>query len=263
MRLDLRTAINVTIAALVIVVASGMFAKADLSDPTLSVYYNFDGEGETVIDGSINGNNGTIVGNVSRVEGVYDKAIALEVDTNTWINMNGPEFKNGPLDGFTIAVWINHTGSSSPQTLLNAVGTDHVNGLYHMEIRTAGFRFFHRDGTNTTVFNINPGPVIEANTWVHFAGTYDSVSGDIKLYIGGEETHTATGGGKLSNNWGVIAGIGHHDNGRWFIGLLDDYFLYGRALTQDEIMDVMIGGLTAVEPEGKLTTTWGSIKYQR
>jgi hypothetical protein len=261
MRFDLIKLFLVCSAVFAIIGTFAISAQADLSDPTLSVYYSFDEEGETVVDGSINGNDGTIVGNVSREEGVYDLAIALE--TNTWIDMNGPEFKNGPVDGFTLAVWINHTGSGSPQTLLDAIGTDHENGLFHFEIRPAGFRFFHRDGTNTAVFNINPGPVIEGNKWVHFSGTYDSESGDAKTYIDGEETHSAAGTGKLSNNWGVSAGIGHHKNGRWFEGLLDEFYIFGRALSADEVMDVMNGALLAVEPEGKLATTWASIKSHR
>ncbi len=261
MRFDLIKWFYVSIAVIVIMGIGTIPTKADLNDPTLSVYYSFDGDGEVVKDGSINGNDGKIVGNVNREDGVYDLAVALETDT--WIDMNGPEFKNGPVDGFTLAVWVNHTGSGDPQTLLDAIGTDHASGLFHMEIRTGGFRFFHRDGTNTTVFNINPGPVIEANTWVHFAGTYDSGNGEVKMYINGEETHSATGSGKLSNNWGVSAGIGHHKNGRWFEGLLDEYYIYNRALPVDEIKQVMDGVVTAVEPTAKLTTTWGNIKSHR
>ena len=261
MRFDLIKWFYVSIAVIVIMGIGIIPTKADLNDPTLSVYYSFDGDSEVVKDGSINGNDGKIVGNVSREDGVYDLAVALETDT--WIDMNGPEFKNGPVDGFTLAVWVNHTGSGDPQTLLDAIGTDHASGLFHMEIRTGGFRFFHRDGTNTTVFNINPGPVIEANTWVHFAGTYDSGNGEVKMYINGEETHSAAGSGKLSNNWGVSAGIGHHKNGRWFEGLLDEYYIYNRALPVDEIKQVMDGVVTAVEPTAKLTTTWGNIKSHR
>ena len=261
MRFDLIKWFYVSVAVFVMMGAGVMSAKADLSDPTLSVYYGFDGTGETVKDGSINGNDGKIVGDVMREKGVFGDAVALE--TNTWVDMNGPEFKNLPVDGFTIAVWVNHTGSSDPQTLLDAIGTDHGSGLFHMEIRTGGFRFFHRDGTNTTVFNINPGPVIEANKWVHFAGTYDSGNGEVKTYIDGEETHSATGSGKLATNWGVSAGIGHHKNGRWFEGLLDEYYIFNRALPVDEIMDVMNGALLAVEPADKLATTWGSIKSHR
>ena len=249
---------HVYFAILIIIVACALSVQADLKDPALSVYYSFDKEGETVEDGSLSGNDGKVVGNAKWEKGVIGKAIALE--PNVWIDMNGPEFKNGPVDGFTLAVWVNHTGAEGVQTLLDAIGTAHPSGLYHMEIRPAGFRFFHRNDANADVFNINPGPVIEADKWVHFAGTYDSDSGDAKTYIDGEETHAAKGNGKLSDNWGVSAGIGHHKNGRWFAGLLDEYYLFGRALSAAEIKQLMDGEFLAVEPEDKLTITWGSIK---
>lgn len=247
-----------SLAILIVFGACVVSVQSDLSDPALSVYYSFDDEGNTVKDGSKNGNDGTVQGNAKWENGVIGKAIQLEM--NVWINMNGPEFQNGPVDGFTLAVWVNHTGSANPQTLLDAVGTTIESGLYHMEIRPGGFRFFHRNETNTEVFNINPGPVIDAGKWVHFAGTYDSDSGDVKTYIDGEETHSAKGTGKLSAEWGTNAGIGHHKNDRWFAGLLDEYYLFGRALSEDEINQVKDGEFLSVAPEGKLTTTWGNIK---
>ena len=192
--------IHISFVIVVIMGACVLSTQADLKDPTLSVYYSFDEEGETVKDGSPNGNDGTVEGNATWEKGVFGSAIALA--PQVWINMNGPEFQNGPEDGLTLAVWVNHTGTQGTQTLLDAIGNGHASGLYHVEIRAGGVRFFHRDETNTNVFQINPGPVIEANKWVHFAGTYDSVSGDIKTYIDGKETHSGQGNGKLSADWG-------------------------------------------------------------
>lgn len=232
--------------------------QADLKDPTLSVYYSFDEEDADVKDGSPNGNDGTVEGNAKWEKGVIGSAIALA--SGVWINMNGPEFENAPEEGFTLAVWVNHTGTQGTQTLLDAIGNGHGSGLYHVEIKAGGLRFFHRDHTNTTIFQINPGPVIEAKKWVHFAGTYDSKGGDIKTYIDGKETHSGKGNGKLSPDWGVTAGIGQHKNGRWYEGLLDEYYLFGRALSEDEINQVKDGEFLDVEPKDKLATTWGSIK---
>ena len=208
MYIDIRKKLTIYLTVLILLGTCVLSIQADLNDPTLSVYYSFDEESKTVKDGSKNGNDGEVEGNAKWEKGVYGNAIALE--TNVWVNMNGAEFKNGPVDGFTLAVWVNHTGSADPQTLLDAIGSAHESGLYHMEIRPGGFRFFHRNETNTEVFNINPGPVIDADKWVHFAGTYDSDSGDAKTYIDGKETHSAKGSGKLSAEWGVNAGIGHH-----------------------------------------------------
>ena len=239
-------------------------AEAVERDASLSVHYSFDGEGETVVDSSTYGNNGTVKGSLERAEGVYEQALVFDGST-TWVDMNGPEFKNAPVDGFTLAFWVNHTGPAGSQSVFDAVGTDHGSGLFHVEIETGNerVRWFHRDGTQTTIFSIRQGPAIEPNKWVHFAGTYDSESGDVKTYFDGEETNTATGNGKMSDNWGVRAGIGHHNNDRWLSGLLDEFYMFSRALSEDEVMEVMNGILLSVEPEGKLATTWGSIKSQR
>ncbi len=250
--------IFVVMATLMICAVS---TEADLSDPTLSVYYSFDENGDTVKDGSIYGNDGTIEGKTKREKGVIGDAIVLE--TNTWIDMNGPEFENVPLDGLTIAVWVNHNDSPEPQSIFDSIGTDHASGLYHVEIRPAGFRFFHRNGAEQQVFNINPGPIIKGGKWVHFTGTYDSKSGDTKTYVDGKVTHEAKGNGKLSDNWGVQAEIGHHKNGRWFDGLMDEFYIFARALSEDEIKEVMDGEFLSVEPTDKLTTTWGSLKARR
>ena len=94
--------------------------------------------GDTVKDGSIYGNDGKIEGKAKREDGVIDKAVVLE--TQTWVDLNGPEFENVPLEGITIAVWVNHNDSPNPQSIFGAIGTDHVNGLYHVEIRPGGLR---------------------------------------------------------------------------------------------------------------------------
>ena len=236
------------------------FAHADLSDPTLSVYYNFDEEGDMVMDHSTYGNHGMITtGGSARV--ASDRGGTALMFENTRVDMNGPEFKNLPIEGITLAVWLNHTGSTSPQTLIDAIGTDHESGLFHAEIRTGGFRWFHRDGNATEVFNINPGPVLPADEWVHFAGTYDSASGLVKTFVNGEETHSADGSGAtLATNWGAAAGIGDHKGDRWYGGLMDEYFIFSRALDAAEIVTVMEGGFVSVDPRGKAASAWAHLK---
>ena len=97
----------------------------------------------------------------------------------------------------------------------------------------------------------------------HFTGTYDSKGGTTRTYIDGKETHDAKGDGELSDNWGVQAAIGHHKNGRWFDGLMDEFYIFNRALSEAEIKEVMDGEFLAVQPQDKLTTTWGGLKARR
>ena len=242
-----------------------LFAHADLADPTLSVYYNFDEEGDMVTDHSTYGNHGTITKGGSTREAndngaQWGSALLFE---STRVDMNGPEFKNLPIEGITLAMWLNHTGSGNPQTLIDAIGTDHESGLFHAEIRPAGFRWFHRDGNSAEVFNINPGPALPAEEWLHFAATYDSDSEMAKTFVNGKETHALKGaGGTLATNWGVTAGIGDHKNDRWYGGLIDEYYIFSRALDADEISAVMNGDFLSVDPRGKSAASWGRIKSQ-
>ena len=47
---------------------------------------------------------------------------------------------------------------------------------------------------------------------------------------------------------------------RFFI---DDLYVYDRALSEKEVVNVMEGGLLPVEPKDKLSTTWGQLKTRR
>jgi hypothetical protein len=52
-------------------------------------------------------------------------------------------------------------------------------------------------------------------------------------------------------------------NPRVRVGIVDEAAFYTRALTEDEIKDAMEKVLSiAVEPEGKLPITWGTITAQ-
>ncbi len=45
------------------------------------------------------------------------------------------------------------------------------------------------------------------------------------------------------------------------MGMLDDLAIWNRALSEAEVNDLMENGFLAVEPDGKLTTAWGAVKY--
>ncbi len=73
----------------------------------------------------------------------------------------------------------------------------------------------------------------------------------------------ATGNGTLSTDWAVGAGIGQHKGVRQFLGLMDEFYMFKRALDADEIIALMegqFGPFLAVQPQEKLAATWGGIK---
>ena len=67
--------------------------------------------------------------------------------------------------------------------------------------------------------------------------------------------------------WVLGARVGYNiDNVRPFTGLMDDFCMYKRALSQDEVREVMAGGppsAAAVSYKDSLAATWGGIKDPR
>ena len=61
--------LQVVFVVVAMAIAFAASTHANLKDPTLSVYYNFDEGGATVKDGSIHGNDGEIDGKVKREKG--------------------------------------------------------------------------------------------------------------------------------------------------------------------------------------------------
>ena len=96
--------------------------------------------------------------------------------------------------------------------------------------------------------------------WYHFAGTYDGDA--LRIYINGE-LEGETGGVPPIDTSDLDLWIGADD---WQLpttslpGIMDDVRIYSKALTADEIKEVM-EGVTAVQMSAdKLLITWGKIK---
>ncbi|MDA1193227.1 MAG: LamG domain-containing protein [Candidatus Poribacteria bacterium] len=257
----MRATLDLFLKATVIALVAGIGFAAVAQDDSLSLYLSFDeGAGEIANDGSKYGNHATVVGDPKwEKNGNIGGAVVLA--TNTWVDLHGPDFKNIPTEGITLATWINYNGAL-PQSLFDAIGDVNVNGLYHVEIEAAGMRWFHRNDANVDVFAIRPGPVIPADTWTHFAGTYDVASGAVRAYLNGKKTHEAVGAGDMEDNWNLSAEIGQHKMTRWFNGMVDEFYLFNRALDETEIAALMNSEGLSVEPSGKLPLMWGKLKQR-
>lgn len=210
----------------------------------LIVYYTFDGyEDPTVIDCSPMKNNGKIYGNYRFANGKY--GMALKFESGTYIDLNGPKFLGKSDEAITICVWLNHKSSSDNQEIFDVIGTSHSDGLYHFEIRPDNtFRWYARNDNKTTIFDIDHKGDATPNKWIHVAGTYSRADGKAILYFNAEKIAESSGNLVLPTDWGTAARIGQHRGGRWFIGLMDDFNIWRKALTQEEIKMVMDGNLT-------------------
>jgi len=111
---------------------------------------------------------------------------------------------------------------------------------------------------------IDSTTVIEFDKWYHVAGTYKS--GQIRVYVNGAmETEGTTITGKIKATTGELW-IGKYWGGGCddFDGIIDEFGIFNKVLTADDIKLVMDQGLmkatSAVSSSGKLPATWGEIK---
>jgi len=259
---------TITLISLILIVSS---VHAVEYEPDLMIYYPYEeGEivGDTVQDVTGTGGpdgtgyHGTINGNIVLVDDGEHGKVAKFAKTS-YIDIHGEDIPAGetPTEAFTLCAWVKCENTADHQTLFNARASDQT-WLIHPEIRSNGqFRWLLRADGGATIFEILAGKV-EWDTWLHYAGTYDKKDGGI-LYINGELIQEAQGKLDIAKDWGMGARVGYDiDDARPFTGLMNDWCIWKRALTQEEIADIMENGVApqALSPKGHLTTTWGRLK---
>jgi len=229
----------------VLLLALTSSALADFSeDPSLVIYYSFDSVTDIVADQSGNGHDATVKGNVTAdADGKHGGAARFA--TGSYLDLDGEHFpvEDVPTTGITVAAWVKCTNTGDHHAIFNARASD-ATWLIHPELRSEGnFRWLLRSYGGSTIFDIRAGTVTW-NEWLHFAGTYDKASGKATLYINGEviREENISNPPNIAGDWGSGARVGYNiDNARPFTGLMDDFFLFKRALPQAEIKKTMQG----------------------
>lgn len=209
------------------------------SVPEPSLYFNFnEGGGNYAIDGSGNGNMGTLY-NVSRAEsGVCGRSVFFN-RSGSYIDIPFSS-RNHPKEGITVSAWF-FTYSFEPQVLISTY-------------EEGGYRLGFDDGDDLwwTLNLEDTGDVsiplqhesISLNEWHHVTGTYDGQS--MKLYLDGTLRNQINTTGPIHyqyNNYvmlGADAGIYNQtDLGcpLHFRGRLDEVRIYDAALSYGQVMD--------------------------
>ncbi|WP_333596613.1 endo-beta-N-acetylglucosaminidase H [Chryseobacterium flavum] len=111
-------------------------------------------------------------------------------------------------------------------------------------------------GSSQIKLNGNTG--LSANTWYHVAATYDGAV--MKLYINGNLDASTTATGNFTAN-GILYMARNYDNSRTLNGLLDEFRVWKRALTAQEILNNkcnVTAGSTGLEANWKMNDGSGN-----
>jgi hypothetical protein len=110
---------------------------------------------------------------------------------------------------------------------------------------------------------VNSNVVAKSGEWYHVAATWSEESGEITIYVNGQEKNSANAAGKVSFKSGRQLAIGGNDQITYpgtnlFDGIIDEFRIYNRALSEDEIREIM--SALGVSTKGKLPMVWGELK---
>ena len=200
-------------------------------------YYRFDRNSE---DASGNGNHGQIIGTTNYVEGKFGDAIAL--NNGVYVKMDASDSLHGDLfktDPFTLTLWVyQKTGTAYGHIWRSLPGAPAgTNTLFIIE--DAGIISWRGriDGVRSwgDLCETDPG-LFEADAWIHVAVTND---GDkFRIYLDGDKVAETDFQETDGGNTTYLIGS-RFTTGENFVGLIDDYAVFSKALNKDEINLIM------------------------
>ena len=244
--------IRLIIVCLNLMVFASYYIAAQTQKATL--YYNFEGTGDTIIDKSSKGNDGALFNGANRVDDAkFGKGIQFDgVDDYAKLPTKGIIEEPG---AGTVAVWAKviktQGGGGFPVIFAHDVN------MIHFAIRNGNW-WVHRGDENGDAKK-DSGVQVKVETWYHLALTWNNRSAF--FYLDGDSIVKWDYPSRallfdffyLSSSNG-----GEH----FFNGIIDELKIFKGTLTQAQVKDEMNEGIKlAVFPKGKLTAVWGKIKF--
>ena len=248
-------------------------------DPNMILYFSFDEQldGKMVEDLTGGGNNGKLKLGAKITDEpaeVYKGAGALKIFNNISAQFRVDSFKR--MDTYrenTYVFWLYIYGIRNdpccPQASIVEKGTvpfewrvNFVPAIFLTDPSLTLIYRFDDQGAAIEAEAVGPGgkgKAFELNKWYHIAGAKEAEH--LIIYIDGKEE------ARYNVKRDFIQGKGHLRIGATQIRsasfAMDEFQLYDRPLTAEEVRLDAKGQLLSVEPERKLTTTWGRLKKDR
>jgi hypothetical protein len=208
--------------------------------------------GKLAADSSGNGMNGTLLpasGGPTWVTGKLGGALKFN-GTSDCVDL-GKNAAFNPTGSFTVTYWANITawGADWGHVMMGNRGEDNIG----WQIRAHGWYgprlCFTTRGAGNDDMGSNTNPMIQ-NQWVHVACVYDNAANTKTIVLNGivDVVGATTAGGSVTatthNTYiGARANGGNSAPESFFTGMMDDVRLYDRALSADEAMNAMSGGI--------------------
>ena len=257
----------VTYLFVVLLFLVGVLSTHAALDDGLILYFDFDKTvGNKIKDESGGGHDAEIINKakITTEEKKFGNG-SLEIrDQNAEVQVQ-PFKELSEYQDNSFLFWINfiaaHNGAWSQIIAKKAPGSDRSPGVW---ICTNSLNIHWRfDPNNQGTGCAGPNgenTLFELKQWYHLAGTKKGST--LTFYVDGKHIQQHGVAGEHRQGNGILY-IGKTSGFRAATFYIDELYVYNRALDANEIKDVMKGNLLPVEPQEKLTTTWGKLKTRR
>jgi len=232
------------------------FGAMAIKDDALVLYLSFDeGKGDTVEDQSGKDNNGEVVGDVDWVKKGKMKSALLfkEIDSQGVVAVKASKSLE-ITENLTMEVWVYPQSVGDYRNVRGQAGPH----TYYLSIHQAKPSvWLGTSGAGGRAWN-SADTSLPLDQWSHVVAVYD-FDKELRFYINGELDKTHSVKGKIdsspADHW-----FGNRLDGPWpYKGMLDEFAIYNRVLTETEIQQDM-NGILSVSRSGKLSTTWSYLK---
>ena len=230
-----RKLIYLVLFVLVLSVALTNVTKA--ADPDLVGWWRLDdGSGMTAADFSGNGNDGDLVGNPTWVAGQLGMGLQLNgVDEYVEVPHNDILSVDNEV---TVMVWINAERHTYPGQNWQGIMAKGASPGRSYSLYTEVGQGLHFSTGNPFIGTVSATDV-PLNEWVHVCAIV--IDDHHQYYINGEDAGSSGSGINLpgvADNATVLLGDAR-DGSREFLGKVDDFRIYRRGLTQEEVQSAM------------------------
>lgn len=213
--------------------------------PALVSYWHFDENSGTVINDQ-NGTNTGTTGATEWVQGVSQSALAFNGTSSTVVIPNSPS--------------LNILSNTISQSLWFALPDDGVGGAfmfhntkYIIRINSTGRLTFAVYVPTWMEVTTDYADRIIDNNWHHLVTTYDGST--LKIYVDGVLKKSAPATGNLKTTTANLI-LGNQSSVNFFRGNIDEVAVFNRALTQEEVLDLMASSHNPGTGEDALISYW-------
>ena len=253
------------LACFVFVLGMVITSGANAAEPNLVGWWKLDdGSGDTAIDSSGNGNNGTLINDPMWAIGINNGALQFD-GIDDYVNCGNDPSLN-VTDEVTIAAWVK-LNSVPPAFSVLIAGKYSAYWLEWRDTKALSLSMYINGAYNGS------GPTLDLadGDWHHIALTYDGTHK--KGYHNRQEVFSEGASGSIDvSGVNFFVGEGHPADAGYNgcpDGLIDDVRVYNRALTQEEIQLMMRGkgyplASNPSPADGALhVDTWASMNWRK